>query len=919
MKNIKKYIGLAIVALAAGMATTGCQDDFNAPGIHVPVATLQPNITIADLKAKYWNSDMNYIDTIRVAENGEHLVVAGRVITSDKSGNIYKKLCIQDKTGALILSINANSLYTSYRIGQEIVIDLTDMYIGKYSTNQQLGFPDYAAAYGWQATFMPLEFFKSHSQLNGLPEPSKIDTLTIDFADLGNGAEEQMKYQGQLVRFNNVYFSEGGQAAFCTAHKVNTNRYLRFPGNTTDSLCVKTSGYSNFWSNKLPAEAGDVVGILSSYNTSKNGIQWQLEIRSLDDLLNFGTPTLPKGTLENPYDITEAIEQVAADETKQAWYTGFIVGSVKAGENVESDESVIWGADAESKVTLMIGQTADTKSISESVVLALPQGSPLREFGNLNDNPDVYLKQIWVLATPGQLLGTNALTGNTGAANEWRIEGVTVPGSGDPVTEGNGSEESPYSASQVVAKGKDVSETGVWVSGYIVGYIPDKYLDGALFTVPATSATNILIADTPNETDYTKCVPVQLPIGNIRSALNLLDNSNNLGKQCSVYGNLTAYFGVAGVKETSNYKLDGASGGDTPSTGTGLYDQTFLASQGDWTLHNVTIPDALSYVWSQSASYGMKASAFASGAAYDTEAWLVSPLLNLASAQNPVLTFDHVCNYFTSVDVAKQQATLWVSVEGADWQQLTIPNYSTNSDWTFVNSGDISLAAYVGKKIKLGFKYVSTADKAGTWEIKNLSIAGSGSITATADSSFPGGGSGSGSGSGSETPNPPAGDTQSADLNTMTVSSSYKAEVTSTDGWVAKNVAIQQGGTTNSNPKFIFIGSEDTHAVCLNGKVSTPGSLTSPTLTGGIKQLNFNYGFAFAETKCKFTVNIKQNGAVVESKSVDLTSITQFEVYKFSWDVTVSGDFVIEIVNDCVGENTGNKERVSIWDLTWVK
>ena len=156
MKRITKYIGVLLTALLAGGAMTSCQNDFDAPGLITPGATLQPNTTIAELKAEYWNDADNYIDTIRLAESGERKVVAGRVVSSDASGNIYKNLVIQDETGALTMSINANSLYNNYRIGQEIVIDLTDMYIGKYSTLQQLGFPDYSPSYGWQATFMPL-------------------------------------------------------------------------------------------------------------------------------------------------------------------------------------------------------------------------------------------------------------------------------------------------------------------------------------------------------------------------------------------------------------------------------------------------------------------------------------------------------------------------------------------------------------------------------------------------------------------------------------------------------------------------------------------------------------------------------------------------------------------------------------------
>ena len=426
MKRMTKHIGVLLTALLAGGALTSCQNDFDAPGMNIPVASLQPNTTIAELKSDYWNDADNYIDEISLFENGEHKIIAGRVVSSDASGNIYKNLVIQDETGALTMSINANSLYNNYRIGQEIVVDVTEMYIGKYSTLQQLGFPEYSPAYGWQATFMPLEFFKQHIQLNGLPEPSKVDTLTINLGELGTDAANMQKYQSRLVRINNVKFEEGGEASFCTAHKVNTNRTLKDANGNT--LIVRTSGYANYWSAKLPAENGDVVGILSTYK-SGGTLQWQLLMRSTDDLLNFGNPTLPKGTEDNPYDIAEAIAMTNSSSAVSGWFTGYIVGSVKGGtEAVTTDEDILWGDEAEVASNLVIGQTPEATSLSECVLLSLPQGSPLREYGNLRDTKENYKKQIWVLATPGEELGMPALTKNNGAANTWRIEGVDVPG-----------------------------------------------------------------------------------------------------------------------------------------------------------------------------------------------------------------------------------------------------------------------------------------------------------------------------------------------------------------------------------------------------------------------------------------------------------------------------------------------------------
>ncbi len=88
-------------------------------------------------------------------------------------------------------------------------------------------------------------------------------------------------------------------------------------------------------------------------------------------------------------------------------------------------------------------------------------------------------------------------------------------------------------------------------------------------------------------------------------------------------------------------------------------------------------------------------------------------------------------------------------------------------------------------------------------------------------------------------------------------------------------------------------------------------------LTGGLSKLAFNYGYAFGDTACKFTVNIKQGGNVVNDKSF-YGDLTKFDVKTFTWeDIAVSGDFVIEIVNDCPSAAASNKDRLSIWNLVW--
>lgn len=130
-------------------------------------------------------------------------------------------------------------------------------------------------------------------------------------------------------------------------------------------------------------------------------------------------------------------------------------------------------------------------------------------------------------------MGTFGITGNNGTTNEFSIEGLNPGGEGIP--EGTGVKESPYNCAQVIA---GVSGNA-WVKGYIVGSSAGKTAAEMTNATGAAAATsNIFIAAKADETDYSKCVPVQLPIGEIRTALNINANPGNLGKVVAVKGSL---------------------------------------------------------------------------------------------------------------------------------------------------------------------------------------------------------------------------------------------------------------------------------------------------------------------------------------------------------------------------------------------
>ena len=314
--------------------------------------------------------------------------------------------------------------------------------------------------------------------------------------------------------------------------------------------------------------------------------------------------------------------------------------------------------------------------------------------------------------------------------------GDTPPGPGpNPGGEGDGSENSPYNVAYV--RGADNPGTMAWVKGYIVGTVKDggkSYSDAVIGTENASN-TNILLADAADCDDPSLCIPVQLPANDIRDALSLQKHPENLGKQVWIYASLEKYFGQPGLKSPSKYSWDGNSGGgggDDPNPGgdEGLFSADFTKNDGGFTVNDIDL-GGLNYVWQQTSSYGWKASAYLQGN-HATESYILSPVIDLTSVSAATLTFSHAANYlngaactdFLSVYISTRTsgdifATLY---DGAVTDKLSVPTWPSGSDWTYVDSGDISLNDYVGKEVVLAFLYRSTDATAPTWEIKSLTV-----------------------------------------------------------------------------------------------------------------------------------------------------------------------------------------------------
>ena len=195
---------------------------------------------------------------------------------------------------------------------------------------------------------------------------------------------------------------------------------------------------------------------------------------------------------------------------------------------------------------------------------------------------------------------------------------------------------------------------------------------------------------------------------------------------------LSAEANSGGMKEaTLTFSIDGATASvkvkqnhgfssDAPSNA--LFFESFTKSKGNFTIKDIDVPSQLPFIWEFSADYKcMKATAYhnASAKNYASESWLISPSIDLPAGTKAYFTFEHAGGYFGK---ATEEATVWISKNEGDWEQLEIDPKAYPTSWTFISAGNWDMTPYAGSTVQIAFRYSSTATKAGTWEVRNVAI-----------------------------------------------------------------------------------------------------------------------------------------------------------------------------------------------------
>lgn len=317
-----KRLRYIIMAMVATLMASCMGSDYAAPGLDPDNAPWGNNeitetnvVSIADLKARYAST---------IASNGyvkieEDMQIKGVVTGNDYAGNIYQQIPVQDETGALVVGVSASALHGFLPEGQEILIDLKDLYIGGYGEQCQIGSVYTSPNTGKTGIGrMDRYTWQKHFRLIGEADVAKADALAEDFDPSKLTDASYMEANaGKLMTIRRVSFlNADGKSVFAPADgsvaltSNCANRALK--EYSSKNIVVRTSTYADFAQEVIPEGTKDIKGIFTRYYDT-----WQILLRSTDDITDSQTAAL-EGLFDSQGDFVIEDKQLP-DELNYIW------------------------------------------------------------------------------------------------------------------------------------------------------------------------------------------------------------------------------------------------------------------------------------------------------------------------------------------------------------------------------------------------------------------------------------------------------------------------------------------------------------------------------------------------------------------------------------------------------------------------
>lgn len=687
---MKKYNSILkyIFVIFAALVITGCvhDDKYDEPNLDgYQCADLTATMTLTQLRAKFAAT----ATAAFVFPDNSTDIVEGYVSSTDETGNIYKTIYIQDKaenpTQGFVISVDAVSNYTNYPQGSKIYIKLAGLALGTYGGVVQLGVKTGTETPATSVSripekLVPARIFRSCSIRENIV-PKKMTSLQMVSAN--------DQYIGCLIQMDNAEFDNRILCTNFAPNGVTVDRIIR-DNTTTTTRVVRNSGYASFANQILPSGNGKFVGIYSKFNST-----YQMYINKATDLEMTKFPRID-GIASNPCEYSDnGLTQKTVAEVKQlatsplTLITGDFVLKAKVTANDKSGNlfKYIYVEDATGGVRINIDK-ADMFNDPRFVV-----------------GKEVYvkLKNLYVGAVSGEIQFGTPFSGAVGRIAEADVYKYFFD-SKKPITAATSTEKM---INQFTA-----ADVGRWVKiknlQFIAGDLEKVYASGAVTNRTLEDCSgNKVILRTSNFADFAGRV-IEGGKGDVYGILSIFNGTYQLW--------ITDVLGA----DLDDPRCDGSIYTPLPV----LYKDDFATGgfSSDWTTVNVVGTQ----VWNTSNQgngtnyYAVMSAPLGNPA---NEDWLISKAVSLVGKTAATVNFTTDVRYAGNALQVYATENYTGNPSTTTWVQLPATldtNTGAFGDW--VSSGNVNLSAFLGKNVRIAFKYTSTTSAAATWEIDDFKI-----------------------------------------------------------------------------------------------------------------------------------------------------------------------------------------------------
>lgn len=256
--------GKLVPLLYIGLMVFGCAPPANFEFPEQACATLVANASFEQLKTLYSG------ETMQIQEDW---IIEGYVVSSDKEGNFFNVLHLQDNlvapTGGIELNIDLRDSFLFFGKGQKVFLQLQGLYLGKTGNTFKIG--GTFTAFGTTSVGrLPALKIDSHI-FNSCDESVNLVPTLVQIQDLDS------THLNTIVRLDNMQVVSSDLDLTFALPQEETLRTLEdCLGNQIELI---NSGFSNFQEELLPEGNGTVTAIVL-----EDGGELQLAIREVIDL-----------------------------------------------------------------------------------------------------------------------------------------------------------------------------------------------------------------------------------------------------------------------------------------------------------------------------------------------------------------------------------------------------------------------------------------------------------------------------------------------------------------------------------------------------------------------------------------------------------------------------------------------------------